>query len=303
MAVDREEALRLYIERVSALERERGRTLALDEMKSVARDLGISAEDLAAADGAAAAHVERGVRFLEYQRWDDAISELQNALVLVPGSLNVTHALASAYAGRWRAGGNAGDRALAESHARDCLQLDPSHTPAYELLNNLDTSSGSSRTRGISRRAVVAVTATFLLMLLAFIVVAEVRRHHRQTVVVVEEPDPPPTPTEPASVGVPEPSHRPTPMPITWECARPELANVEVSPFYSKGLLDGFSFVNTGGRPIHEVVFRIRVSGEEHEIVANERTIATGENIVVKVPRGWAREGMEIEGAIVGVRM
>ncbi|MEP7218032.1 MAG: hypothetical protein ABI876_03905 [Bacteroidota bacterium] len=96
-----QEILQQYIGRVMALQNERRQSLELEDLRNIARELGMSEEDVTAADAAAQAHLERGMRHLQYRRWDDAVNELSDAVALNPVGVEGLHGLATAYKERW----------------------------------------------------------------------------------------------------------------------------------------------------------------------------------------------------------
>jgi tetratricopeptide (TPR) repeat protein len=141
---NRDIILHNYIERVMDLQRARRDALSLDDLKSVARELGMSDEDMAAADTAARDYLERGNEHLSHKLWDDAVEELTNAVALDPSNPDALNALALAHRGRWLANGNELDHERAIAYARGALTYDPHHAASYQLLEELRTSSGPS---------------------------------------------------------------------------------------------------------------------------------------------------------------
>lgn len=157
-----EDLLAAYLQYVVAL-RDAAAPLDPAQLREVAREMGLSDADIAAAEQAGLAHFERGRNFAAHGRWDDAASELTRASALLPHRLDVLDALAHAHLGRWRAGGGPDDREAAERLARQCLAIAPSHKPAYELLNALDRRGSPNR-----RTAQAAVIVLVFLGLAAF---------------------------------------------------------------------------------------------------------------------------------------
>lgn len=151
---NQEEILRNYLERVVALQNEQRHALQMDDLKGIAREIGMSDDDMLAADRAVEGYIERGLRHGLHGRWDDAISELSDAVALNPANLRALYGLSAAFKERWMASGNADDRLQAAQLARQCLQLYPDHDPSYVLLNELDTSRTAtvSQSRGPERR-------------------------------------------------------------------------------------------------------------------------------------------------------
>lgn len=167
---DRETVLNNYIERVMELQRQRRDAMSVDELKSVARELGMSDEDMAAVDVAAHDYQVRGTRHMEHRLWGDAIEELANAVALNPTNVESLYMLAVAYKERWLADGNEADREQAISYARRGLAIDPGHTPSYQLLEMLRTSSGPTLKTMSHTARTRALTIIGVLLLIAFTV-------------------------------------------------------------------------------------------------------------------------------------
>ncbi len=160
-----ESTLSTYLKRVMALKDERRGTPSEEELKAVAREIGLSDEDLAAIDQAAEDHAARGQGYLEHGRFSDAITELEEAVGVAPRRVEWLHDLSRAYVGRWREGGEAADRDRdrAEALARECLELDPHHAASYEVLNELDRSPSAS-SPGKRTAAVITLFAAAMLL-------------------------------------------------------------------------------------------------------------------------------------------
>ena len=130
--------LATYLQRVLALKEERRTVPSAEELRAIAMDLGLSEADLADVDQAAEDHYLRGQGFLERDRYDDAIVELEESVALSPRSVERLHALALAHTGRWHERREPANRERAERLARECLELDPRHGGSFEVLDRLD---------------------------------------------------------------------------------------------------------------------------------------------------------------------
>ncbi len=159
--------LSTYLKRVMALKEERRRTPSEEELRSIAREIGLSDEDLAAIDQAAEDHAVRGQGFLEHRRYGDAIDELAEAVGVAPRRVEWLHSLARAYLGRWQAGGEPSDRERAEALARECLEIEPHHSASYEVLNELDATPEAPAT---ARRSATLLSLFALAMLLTVVI-------------------------------------------------------------------------------------------------------------------------------------
>lgn len=145
MTQQADKALQAYLERVIALREARAQALSEGDLREIAREVGLSDEDLLAADQAAEGHYQRGENYFKHGRLDDAIRELQDAIALAPGWLQYKALLAQAFARRWQASGREPDRHAAASLARECIAIDPDHADSYQLLNMLDRPQASQR--------------------------------------------------------------------------------------------------------------------------------------------------------------
>ncbi|MEO5929810.1 MAG: hypothetical protein ABIR47_07750 [Candidatus Kapaibacterium sp.] len=162
-----------YIERVTALQNERNSALSMTDLQSVARELGMSDDDLAAAEQEAVNHRTRGMGHIGHGLWDNAVSELSAAVGLHPSDVESLHGLATAYAGRYREKGDEGDRVQAESYAGQALAIDPNHAATFSLLSDLKKSSQGEPTRisPVARKrltmvAIAVIVAALILILL-----------------------------------------------------------------------------------------------------------------------------------------
>lgn len=265
--------LRNYIERVMSIQNERRQALGLEELKGIARELGMSEDDMMAADRAVDAHIERGLRHGTHGRWEDAITELSDAVALNPANLRGLFGLAVAHKERWVETGNDADRVRAGVLARQVLQLYPDHDPAYLLLNDIEPrnapliSSRSTRETAVSQRWIFAIPVLFGIALLLWLFL---RPGPSPMETFPPPPEELPAPPVPAT-GTPVPA---TPddngdaslglvghgIPIVWECAQPEGMGLELREAYNEVgdtrklqiLID-----NTGDLPIHALEIKV----------------------------------------------
>ncbi len=107
------------------------------ELQEVARELGMTSEDLAAADAEAEKCFTRGQGFLEHGHLEDAITDLSRAAALRPLHLDTVLALAWAHVKQWNATHQSNHRAQAERLARFCLDVDPRLEGAFAVLSAL----------------------------------------------------------------------------------------------------------------------------------------------------------------------
>ena len=172
MPFDDEQILQDYIARLLAMQDERQEWLGEHDLNAVARDLGLSDEDLARLDAVIEGHRQRGKNFGRHGAWDEAISEFRQAAVLDPFDVPLLYELAVAHASRWEDAKDPEDQADAERYARRCIELDPGHQPSYELLTTLKKplvpTPAASRQRLLISIAAAVVLIAALGVALAF---------------------------------------------------------------------------------------------------------------------------------------
>jgi hypothetical protein len=138
MDPNQQRTLMMFVEKVSELRQARSAALSTEERRQIARELGLSDDDLAFAEKASRDYFLRGQGFLKHGRLDDAVRELQAAAVLAPENLEANFALASALVERFSSYRAPTDREDAQQAIRRCLSLEPQHDASFALLNRLD---------------------------------------------------------------------------------------------------------------------------------------------------------------------
>ena len=129
------EKLSRYLEAVEKVRAQRTQALDAATRGEIARELGMSDEDLAAARAEGERDLERGLGFLRHESWAEALVALNEADALLPDDLRVLSAIARAHAGKR-------DRQAAAAAARRCLEVDPKHEPSFRLLKSLEERPG-----------------------------------------------------------------------------------------------------------------------------------------------------------------
>lgn len=137
-----EDLMNRYAERLLQLRQELSQTPTPETLRAIALDVGITDTDLAVLHQRAQDHCTRAEGYREFQRWDDAIAELEQAVALEPLNLKAIDELAQTHRQRYFQKRQPRDRQAAEQLARQCLQLDPSYRPALELIDQLDQPHG-----------------------------------------------------------------------------------------------------------------------------------------------------------------
>lgn len=115
-----------FIAAVEQVRREGAGKVDATTREEIARELGWSDEDLAAARQRGESDLVRGEGFLRHRAWGDARRSLLQAELLLPDDLRVLHALARAYEGLR-------DEEGVRRCTDRCLELDPQHEPSFAL--------------------------------------------------------------------------------------------------------------------------------------------------------------------------
>jgi hypothetical protein len=140
-----DDKLRRFFEAVEKVRQ----TQALDEKLrlSIAREMGLSDEELAQAKNHGEASLARGEGFLRSGMYSDAMVALGEADALLPDDRRVMFALAQAHFHRFRSFGKKENREAARKLVHRCLQIAPSEQTYFSLLKGLDDASKKESSR------------------------------------------------------------------------------------------------------------------------------------------------------------
>ena len=127
-----------YIQRVTELSQSSQRIPSAAELEKVAADLGISPDEIEAAQKKSQAHLTRAQGYMGLKHWDDAIEELIEAVALCPSNSNLRLSLAAAHLGRWYQRHRRDDVENVRLRVRECLSIQPDSEEALHLLAKLD---------------------------------------------------------------------------------------------------------------------------------------------------------------------
>jgi tetratricopeptide (TPR) repeat protein len=129
--------LKAFVEKLNDIQQERKeKPLSQEEMKIIAESLGMNEQDWKAVRESFQAHLDRASSFLKHENWEDAIIELEQALILQRNDEYVLYGLALAYMNRWREYRKKQDNERAENFIRQVLQLFPQNAQAARLLSD-----------------------------------------------------------------------------------------------------------------------------------------------------------------------
>ncbi len=101
--------------------------------RKIALELGLTPEDLNAADKVAHEHLTRGKRYLNEQLYAHAQTDLMQAFGFRPHDTDVARLLAEAHMGLWSESGDATHLDKADDLASFCLLVDPSFDAGFEI--------------------------------------------------------------------------------------------------------------------------------------------------------------------------
>jgi len=143
-----EKNLEKYIEKILQIQNSKiDSALEEKDLKTIALDMGMSESDWLEIQRTFEGHLTRAKGFINYNNWDDAISEGEQAIILNPHHIDALYALAYSYAKRWEIKGNMRDKELAQKYAGSCLQINPAHTDAIRMISYLKTKPQTPQTQ------------------------------------------------------------------------------------------------------------------------------------------------------------
>ncbi|MGD1842967.1 MAG: tetratricopeptide repeat protein [Thermonemataceae bacterium] len=111
--------------------------LSEEEMKEVAFGLGMSEEEWQAVQASFQSHLDKGEGYLRYENWEDAIVELEQAVIINPHHVGAMNLLAQGYLVRWQKEGNVEDALKAHYLSRRCLDIDAKHDASLRMITLL----------------------------------------------------------------------------------------------------------------------------------------------------------------------
>jgi hypothetical protein len=133
-----DQTLQAYIAQILKIQQAKSQEpLAMEELNQVARNLGLTPEDLDLIDEKFRGFLQRGLGYSRYQNWSKAIEELQQAVYIKPMHLEALFGLADAFRQRWLTLGEPADKAQALQYAERCLQYHYNHEGSLHLISQL----------------------------------------------------------------------------------------------------------------------------------------------------------------------
>lgn len=113
--------------------------LSTEELEKIASDLGITAGEIETAQKQSQNHFIRAQGYFKLKHWDDAITELQEAIAFNPSNLEMLLLLANSHFGRWDQKHSKEDQEQIKFRIRQCLEIKPDHEESLKLIEKIDS--------------------------------------------------------------------------------------------------------------------------------------------------------------------
>ncbi len=110
--------------------------LTNSELELLAFEMGITQSEWKEILKSFDAHLTRAKGFMQYQNWDDAILELNQAQTINPYHEETLYLLALSHKKRYDETKKLEDRTKARNYAQECLELNPSNSQAIKLISD-----------------------------------------------------------------------------------------------------------------------------------------------------------------------
>ncbi len=127
-----------YIKRITELRDKTDRIPTTEELKDIASELGVTTSEINIAQELSKKSFIKGKNYLKIKEWDDAIVELTDAIIFNPSDFEMLICLGQSYLGNFRLTKNNEYLQKGKAIAKQCLEIDPDHQPAYALLSEFN---------------------------------------------------------------------------------------------------------------------------------------------------------------------
>ncbi|MCU0447562.1 MAG: hypothetical protein MUE85_21905 [Microscillaceae bacterium] len=165
-----DQTLEAYIAQILKIQQGKSQEpLDIEELNQIARNLGLSPEDLNLIDEKFRGFLQRGLGYGRYQNWHKAIEELQQAVNIKPMHIEALFGLADAFRERWLQTGKPADKAKALEYAEKCLQYHYNHEGALHLISQLQIARPRRRSQQAYIRLVGYLMVGGLAVLLGYL--------------------------------------------------------------------------------------------------------------------------------------
>jgi tetratricopeptide (TPR) repeat protein len=154
--------LEKYIFKLMELKANRVETLTPEDLHQIALDLGLSTDDLTFFTQEAENHKKRGLSYISAKRLEEAQQELDKALTINPLNADYKYQMANIYLLKWKQEKGKQNLKMAENWAKQCLDLQPSHQLAVEILKQIDSFTTKAK---FKRRIFISISAVIFIFL------------------------------------------------------------------------------------------------------------------------------------------
>jgi tetratricopeptide (TPR) repeat protein len=130
---DNHKTLEAYIQKLLSIKDK----LREDDLRSIAAEMGFTEHEWNLLQDECEDHLQRGEGFAQYENWDDAIVELNQALAINPLHHEVLDQLSIAHYRRYLERQRPNDKLLSIQYAEKILDDDPGHKPSLQRISAL----------------------------------------------------------------------------------------------------------------------------------------------------------------------
>ncbi|MBB6460560.1 hypothetical protein [Flammeovirga kamogawensis] len=126
-----------FIERIYEIKESHNIQISQAELKATALEMGLTDFEWDQMQDLFTSHFSRAMSYHKYKNWDDAISELDQALTINPFDEKTLFLMSSCYANRYYEGEEREDREKSILFANKTLEVNPLDQKALQLLSSL----------------------------------------------------------------------------------------------------------------------------------------------------------------------
>lgn len=164
MSDNSNDTIERFVQAVLQLQKEREEELTQEQLRQIAREIGMSADDLAYVQQQIQAHINRGTGFLRHRNWGGAIEELMQGATLAPSNITIILSLAEAHLGRWGETGDGDDREKARYYAERVLKTNSTSERAIAIVSAIDRHQRPGQGATSRKRPLVIAVALAVLI-------------------------------------------------------------------------------------------------------------------------------------------
>ncbi len=135
------------------------------DLESIAEELGLSPGEWRDLLKVYDNHIIRAKGFMQFSNWDDALKELEQALTIKPHNPDALYLAANCSVKLWHEKKDAKYKKEGQKYARTCVNIDPTHRDALQLLSNLKRSVHKS----VNKTSIAIAVILVVIVILAFI--------------------------------------------------------------------------------------------------------------------------------------